>query len=260
MNEDIPLARREDIASRLAQGQSVVAAALAVEFNVSEDAIRRDLRALAAEGRCRRVYGGALPIGSGATPMAARIDEARTRKVALARTAVALIGRGELLFLDSGSTNLALVELLPEDYELTVATNSIDIAAAALRRSDIELVMIGGGVDTAVGGCIDATAVNSVAQLNVDRCFIGVCALSAKSGISAFSIADATFKRALLAASRRSVALAMTDKFSARAAHRVAPITTINHLVVEHDLEDAERAALSKAGVDVVKAERPEAE
>lgn len=82
MNEDLPLARRDEIADRLAQGQSVVAAVLAVEFNVSEDAIRRDLRALAAQGRCRRVYGGALPITPASAPMAARMDEARAQKAA----------------------------------------------------------------------------------------------------------------------------------------------------------------------------------
>ena len=85
MTLESPLARRDVILGRLAHGQSVVAAALAVEFEVSEDAIRRDLRALAAEGRCRRVYGGALPLSKAMTPMTERMEEARDRKQALAR-------------------------------------------------------------------------------------------------------------------------------------------------------------------------------
>jgi DeoR/GlpR family transcriptional regulator of sugar metabolism len=51
MNEIPPTARRERIAQRLEAGQTVAAAALAGEFAVSEDAIRRDLRELGAEGR-----------------------------------------------------------------------------------------------------------------------------------------------------------------------------------------------------------------
>ena len=257
MNDDIPLARRDEIANRLAQGQAVVAAALAAEFNISEDAIRRDLRALATEGRCRRVYGGALPITPASAPMTARMDLARERKSALARSAVPLIQSGELLFLDSGSTTLALVDVLPEESELTVATNSIDIAAAVLRRSDLHLIMIGGSVDPAVGGCVDANAVEAVAELNIDRCFIGSCAISPKSGISAFGLADATFKRAVLAASEHSVVLALTDKFNARAPHRVAALKAIECVIVEHDLARAERSALSKSGPSVVKAEPP---
>src|SRR5450755_3698797 len=134
MTIDPPMERRDIIAGRLAQGQSVTAGSLAEEFSVSPDAIRRDLRALAAEGRCRRVYGGALPISPARTPMAARIGEGRERKEALARTAATMIQPGEFLFLDNGSTNLALTGFLPGDAELTIATNSIEIAAAVLRR------------------------------------------------------------------------------------------------------------------------------
>jgi DeoR/GlpR family transcriptional regulator of sugar metabolism len=257
MNDNVPLARRDEIAHRLAQGQPVVAAALAIEFNISEDAIRRDLRALAAEGLCRRVYGGALPITPASAPMTARMIEAREQKMALARAAVQLIEPGELVFLDSGSTNLALVEVLPEDSELTVATNSVDIAAAVLHRGDLQLIMIGGAVDPTVGGCVDASAVQNVAQMNIDRCFIGSCAISSKGGISAFNLADATFKRAVLTASAHSAVLATTDKFTARASHRVAAIGTIECVVVEHDLPRAERASLTKAGPKVLVAMRP---
>src|SRR6185436_5878872 len=96
---DLPHARRHVIADRLAAGQAVVAADLATEFNLSEDAIRRDLRALAADGLCRRVYGGAVPIAANDRPLAARMKEAPDRKSALARTGAAMVRPGELLFL-----------------------------------------------------------------------------------------------------------------------------------------------------------------
>ena len=60
--------------------------------------------------------------------------------------------------------------------------------------------MLGGTVDLALGGCVDATAVASLSQMNIDRSFIGACSVSPTSGFSAFDIADANFKRALLAA------------------------------------------------------------
>src|SRR6201988_5580707 len=102
MTDEIPIARRELIATRLAAGQAVVAVTLAAEFGVSEDGIRRALRALAAEGRCRRVYGGALPITPASAPMAARMDEARERKAALAPGAVGVFPPGERSFPYSG--------------------------------------------------------------------------------------------------------------------------------------------------------------
>ena len=65
----IPLGRRRQIAERLVRGEAVGATSLALEFGVSEDAIRRDLRALAAEGVCQRVYGGALPLSPTSSPI-----------------------------------------------------------------------------------------------------------------------------------------------------------------------------------------------
>jgi DeoR/GlpR family transcriptional regulator of sugar metabolism len=254
---DIPLERRDIIAERLRQGQPVVAATLAHEFSVSEDAIRRDLRALAAQGLCRRVYGGALPVlpvSPASAPMASRLEDAHERKEALARAAAPLVQPGELVFLDNGSTNLALVRLLPVGRNLTVATNSIPIAAAVLQRPDLRLVMVGGAVDPAIGGCVDATAVASLAVLNIDRCFLGACAVSAADGIGAFDLADATFKRAVHAASRHRVVLATSDKLETRAPYRVAAIDAIEQLVVEHDAAPDQLAALERAGAAILAA------
>ncbi len=257
MTLEPPLARRDVILDRLALGQSVVAAELALEFEVSEDAIRRDLRALAAEGRCRRVYGGALPLSKSSAPMAARMEEARDRKQALAREAASLIKPGEFVFLDSGSTNLALVSCLPEDYDLTIATNSIDIAAAALRRSDLRLIMVGGAVNSSVGGCVDAPAVLSLMQMNIDLGVLGACAVSSSTGVGAYDLSDAAFKRAVVAASRKNLVLVTNEKFGARAPHRVAELKGIDAFVVEHDAPQDALEELAAAGCSRITAERP---
>ena len=257
MDTVIPLARRDVIVARLGQGQAIVAKDLADEFGLSEDAIRRDLRALAAEGLCRRVYGGALPILPSTAPMAARIDEARERKEALAIAAVTTIRRAEFLFLDSGSTNLAVARNLPEDFELTVATNSIDIAGVVALRPDVRLMLVGGHVDPLVGGCVDADAVQFVSRMNIDRCFVGACAVSPDGSISAFHSADASFKRALVGASRENLVLATTEKLSARAPYRVAEVAQIGCYVVEDDAGKPELKKLAKAGATLLKAAQP---
>ena len=248
MNEDPPLARRDVIVARLSSGKAVVAAKLATEFDVSEDAIRRDLRARAAEGRCRRVYGGALPISPATSPMATRVAEDRDEKLRLARAAVTSLQSGELLFLDSGSTNLQLVDVLPEDADLVVATNSVEISAAVLRRQDLQLIVVGGLADPLIGGCVDATAVQAVGQMRIDRTFLGACSVSAEDGGGAFHFADAGFKRAVSAASRHTLVLATADKLARRAPHRVAALSQVDALVIDADVDLSRRTALEAGG------------
>jgi DeoR/GlpR family transcriptional regulator of sugar metabolism len=256
MTLEPPLARRDVILGRLVQGQSVVAVELALEFEVSEDAIRRDLRALAAEGRCRRVYGGALPLSKSTAPMAARMEEARDRKQALARKAASLIKPGEFVFLDSGSTNLALVSCLPEVCDVTIATNSIDIGAAALRRSDLRLIMVGGAVNPSVGGCVDAPAMLSLMQMNIDLGVLGACAVSSSTGVGSYDLSDAAFKRAVVAMSRKNLVLVTNEKFAARAPHRVAELKDIDAFVVEHDAPQDALDELAAAGCSLMAADR----
>ncbi|WP_068085125.1 DeoR/GlpR family DNA-binding transcription regulator [Novosphingobium rosa] len=230
-----PLARRDDIGRRLDEGHAVSAADLAIEFDVSEDAIRRDLRTLAAQGRCRRVYGGALPLSPASTPISTRMREGKDNKRNLAAAALPLIQPGELLFLDNGSTNLALATMLPTDIGISVATNAIAIAAAVLALGDIPVIMIGGPVDPDVGGCVGAAATLAVQQLNIDRTFLGTCALSIDEGLGAFDSDDAIFKRALVDVSRQIVVMATTEKLETRARHRIAPLSRLSALVVEQD-------------------------
>lgn len=255
MNREPPEERRETIAARLAEGCSLSATALAEEFGVSPDAIRRDLRTLAAEGRCRRVYGGALPLSPASTPMRTRSQEAPARKAALAAAAVAQIQQGAFLFLDNGSTNLALAHRLPR-VGLKIATNSVSIAAALADRDDLELYMIGGPVRPGIGGCVDAEAVLALQQMNIDLCFLGACAVSVEEGISAFDAADAAFKRAALRCSRRAMLLTTSEKLATRASHRVAPLGAIDAIIVERDVaEYINLAAMRGLGIDVITAD-----
>lgn len=255
MTDELPLARRDLIAARLAEGQSVASVQLAAEFGVSEDAIRRDLRALAADGLCRRVYGGALPLS--VRPLSARLGEGVEAKRALAARAATLVERGDLIFLDAGSSHVALVDALPEDFGLTVATNSVDVAAAVMGRQDLDLLMIGGAVDAAIGGAVDAVAIEAVTRLAFDLSFIGVCGVSAEEGVGALNHADAIFKRAVMATSRRRVALVTSDKFEARAPYRIGPARCFSLFVVEQDAAEAFVADLVKAGAEVVSAGDP---
>ena len=257
MTKEYPIERREIIVSRLANGQAVIAEALADEFAVSPDAIRRDLRALAAEGRCRRVYGGALPLSPASTSMVVRAAEAHERKAALAAAAVRLIRPGEFLFLDNGSTNLALAALLPS-CKLTVVTNSAAIAAALVDRLDLRLHLLGGAVDAAIGGCVDTDAVLALQRMNIDRSFLGTCAASAGEGISAFDAADAAFKRVALTCSRQVALMVLTEKLGTRAPHRIASLDSIDVLVVEHDAtHHPEFRAISVLGIEVITAAQP---
>lgn len=254
MKFELSLSRREEIATRLADGQNVIAASLAAEFDVSEDAIRRDLRLLASEGRCRRVYGGALPVAGSAQPLSVRLTQDLDEKHKLARRAAQTIQAGEVLFLDTGSTNVALVDYLPVDREITIATNSVDVAFAVTKRAAFPLIVVGGLVDHAIGGSVDTAAISFLDDTIVDRSFVGGCSVSAAYGIRVHHFGEAQFKKALLRNSRVRVMMATSDKFHEHAPYRIGDAQDIDHLVIDGRLAVNEWDTLEQAGYTIIDA------
>jgi DeoR/GlpR family transcriptional regulator of sugar metabolism len=256
-SKSLPLGRQQRIVDRLGRGETVVAARLAAEFGVSEDAIRRDLRTLAAEGVCRRVYGGALPLSKASSSLAVRSGEDVDRKRALARAAVALLREGQTLFLDTGSTNLQLATELPDDRALTVVTNSIPVAAALMGRSGISLVVIGGSVNAAIGGCIGIRAVQELQRFQIDLCFLGACAISVEHGIAGFDITDTDFKRSALELSAATALMVTNAKLETAAPYRIGHIAELEHLILEHDAPAAIVDALQGSGALIHRGDAP---
>ncbi|WP_158819508.1 DeoR/GlpR family DNA-binding transcription regulator [Granulicella sp. S156] len=244
--------RKNEIESRLQRGLSVNATALAKEFLVSEDAVRRDLRALAAEGKCKRVYGGGLPMSPDGIPFEQRLLNDSKEKRALALAALTLVSEASTVFLDSGSTNLALAREMPPYSSLTIATNSIAIASALLDRKNFKVIVLGGEIDRETGASIGLSAIREAERLNFDLCFLGACAVSESLGIGAFYMADAEFKRTLIARSDRTAALVTMDKVETRAPFRVAALAVLDHVVLESGTSEEIVSTFSNAGPEVI--------
>lgn len=257
-SSELPLGRRKQIADRLVRGEAVIATSLATEFRVSEDAIRRDLRALASEGVCKRVYGGALPTSPVSSSIDVRSGEDIERKRALACTALRLIRAGQTLFLDTGSTNLQLAARLPSDLALTVVTNSVPAAAMLMGRPGIAMVLIGGRVNPTVGGCVDARSIAELRRFRIDLCFLGACAMSVEHGVAGFDMADVDFKRGLLDVSASAALMLTNAKIETSAPFHIGPVGDVAHYVLEHDAPLDVLSALRRIGAEVEVADAPE--
>src|SRR6188472_4684339 len=94
-------------------------------FEVSDVTIRADLSALERDGLLVRVHGGAMPstvMSQHESSIEASRDRASAAKRAIGDAGAALITSGESLYIDAGSTALALATALANRHELTDVT------------------------------------------------------------------------------------------------------------------------------------------
>jgi len=107
----VPLAdRHEDILRILELRERVSVAELTDRLGVSEVTVRKDLSLLEEHGHLVRTRGGARLAQDRARlePIERRLEARPDAKDAIGRYAARLVREGETLFLDSGSTCLAL--------------------------------------------------------------------------------------------------------------------------------------------------------
>jgi DeoR/GlpR family transcriptional regulator of sugar metabolism len=244
--------RQSLILNRLKHDGRVIAVAIAQELSISEDTIRRDLREMAAAGLCRRVYGGALPAESDATSLTERLSLKPERKDALARAAVPLLEPGMTVFIDAGSTNLAIARALAPNLKLTIITNSPNVASALIDRQEIDVILLGGKLDHRTGAVIGARAIADAASFRPDICVLGSCGFEAETGISAQDFDEAEFKRSIAQHSHAVVAAITNEKLGAAAPFNVVSMGKNDHIILEHDADAGYVRRLAKSGINVI--------
>ena len=244
--------RQQQILDRLGRDGRVLATALAEAFSTSEDTIRRDLRDLAGRGLCRRVYGGALPVSPASGSAQVRAAEATDRKAALGQALAGLAAPGSLVFVDSGSTNLAAAKAFPNDLRLTVATHDPAIAAAALAKPEVMVLLIGGRVDPRIGAALGGRTLADIEALRPDLALLGVCALDPVAGAAAFDPEDAEIKRALLRNSGRVAAAILNEKLETSAPFAVGRAESLDCVVLEADAPESVARAFADRGIAVL--------
>ena len=239
---------REDrllmIEKQLAEQGRVVSTELAEMLNVPVDMIRRDLRDLATLGVCRRVYGGAVK------PPVTRSKVSGPQLSELGLRAASLISAGQVVFFDAGNMNLAIAHALDLELKATIVTSSPAIAAALMPHGNIELIVIGGRIDRAVGAAIGVMAVQAIREWRFDLCLLGACGI-AEEGITALHVEDAAMKRALIDASLEVAVATIADKVGTRAPFHVAPLERVSRMIVAKGAPAAELERIRAAGVEV---------
>ncbi|MFC8086190.1 DeoR/GlpR family DNA-binding transcription regulator [Streptomyces sp. NPDC057340] len=246
--------RRDHLLGLLAREGKIVAKDIAADLGISEDSVRRDLRDLAAEGLCQRVYGGALPVSPAVVDYAARQSVAPDGKRKVASAAADLVRPGGTLILDGGTTALAVARALPQDLACTVITHSPTIAAALLDHPQAELYLLGGRIFKHSAVACGAVAVEAAQNVSADLCLLGVTGVHPEAGLTTADAEEAAMKRALAARAADTYILASSEKIGTASRFRVLPLDRVSGLITDADPHDTVIEQLKVLGLEVLAA------
>lgn len=254
-NGQLPVERWERIRDVLREARILRVGDLCRRLAISEATLRRDLRVLEQRGELRRVHGGVVSVES-------RLEEpgfedkagrAAREKARIAAAALQHISGGMTVFLDGGSTVLALARALRARADIVVVTNSLR-AAMELAGQGPRTMLIGGELRRLSQTLVGPLTRHVLDVLQMDIAFMGAMGIGADGEITTTDPAEAFTKEWVMRRSARVVLLVDRSKFGKVSFARAGHLRDVDVLITDGRLGPEWTRRIRAAGATLVMA------
>ncbi|GLQ06615.1 DeoR family transcriptional regulator [Sneathiella chinensis] len=224
---------------------------LAEKLGVSDETIRRDIRQLSLSGAAEKIHGGVmLPQSSQEPPFLRRLQEQREEKQRIAKLSAGLVVDGDVLFIDNGSTSCYFARELISHRNLTILTNSTEVARELCSRNNNRVFMAGGEIRADDSSAFGPAAVAFARQFTTQKAFISMGAIHAQKGCLDFDLAEAEFKRAVIPQTENVIVTADHTKFGRAGIVKVCDLAEVDLLITD---QMPDRDLVEQLGPDRIK-------
>lgn len=204
---------------------------LAKLFQVSSETIRNDLDILEKQGKIEKKHGFALLTDKYAhIPLRIKRENHIEDKILIASKAASLVEDHFTIWLDAGSSAYTLLRFLSQKKDLTIATNSIEIATA-LATSKHKLIVIGGMLEPIGQSMVGPFANEQIASLHFDLAFLGSDGFENSNGPTTFAYEEIQIKHTALKQAERSVLLVDRSKIHDCAPYQYADFSELDLII-----------------------------
>lgn len=235
-----PLAPRQlDIVELARKSRRIQVEALAEQFDVTPQTIRKDLNDLCDRGFLQRVHGGAV-LSSGVANFGydARRELAAEQKHGIGIKAASLIPDNCSLLINIGTTTEQVAMALLGKHGIMAITNNINVVNILSRNPEIDVIVAGGIVRRSDGGVVGEAAVDFIRQFKVDFAVIGTSAIDADGSLLDYDYREVKVAQAIIENSRHTILVADSMKYERTAPVRIGHISQMERFVTDSQPPD----------------------
>lgn len=233
---------------------SVSVEALAEQFGVTLQTVRRDVKLLSDAGLLSRFHGGARLPSSTTENIAYRqrklLNDAAKHRIACA--VADAVPDGCSLIINIGTTTEAVARELLRRKDLRVITNNLNVATILAANPDFEVIVAGGSVRSRDNGVVGEATVDFIRQFKVDIGLIGISGIEADGTLRDFDYREVSVARAIVERAREVWLAADHSKFNRPAMAEVARIDQVDVLFTDQAPPPPFDTLLDDAGVRCV--------
>lgn len=217
----LPAERQLKIIELISKNGSVQVDELAKMLDVSLMTIRRDLEKMKQEGKIDRCHGGAIVKRE--VPYTEKRELEPEGKYRIAEQSIKLLKKGNVVYLDAGTTTYEIAKKIVEIPSLTIITNDLQIARLLL-ESNVNLIVCGGVVQKSTGSMIGAIANMMMDNLRVDIAFLGAQSIDDHYNVLTPTMDKAMMKQTICRNAKEKYLVVDSSKFGRQA------LIKINHI------------------------------
>lgn len=245
--------RQRKIMSILNENGSVKVNELSEYFNVSEATIRRDLQEMDNKKFLKKTHGGAVKIyiTNFEPSFIDKKDEKNQEKQSIAKYAANMINDGDTIILDSGTTTLEISKNIVAD-NVTVITNSIDIASELSNKAGIKLILTGGELRNTTRAMVGHICDEMLRNFRVDKAFIGANGVSLTEGVTTPDITEAQTKKAMINSANRAILVVDNSKLEKVCFSVMCSINDISTIITSGDVMQETANEFMKQGIEFI--------
>lgn len=206
--------RLDKIKNHLYEHKTVTLDELCEVFQVSKNTIRRDINELVASGEVKKIYGGVTIEGISPTvSFAERNISNLPLKQKIAKKAATLVSDNEIIFIDSGTTTIHMIEHIKDIENLTILTNSVGVIINCIPYPNINVISLSGNLNRKTLSFTGSSASEVLSQYNISKSFLAATGISTISGATNSSPTETDIKRTAIQKSQQSYLLVDHNKF-----------------------------------------------
>ena len=224
---------------------------LCAVFDVSMNTVRRDVAELAKSGRVQKVYGGvqAMMKPKGLVPYAERSSRPSGVKRAICVKAAQMVRDGDIIFIDSGTTTMHLMDTL-KGKNITVITNNIEIMLQALAYENIRLIVVPGEVHRKTYSITGEESAAFLSTMNINIAFMAATGASV-TGVTNSSPLEYAIKKAAVKQAEKTVLLVTGNKFGVTSLFSYATLDQFQTVITDASVPAEYLEKLQEKGIDV---------
>ena len=250
----LAIERRNAILEKLQVERRVVVSELSALYDVSEETIRRDLDKLENDGYAIKSYGGAV-INENSNldlPYNVRKNTNVLGKQKIAALISEMVHDGDNIMLDASSTAVAIAKAIKNKKDLTVITNSLEIALELIETPGCNVISTGGVATGSSFALVGSVTDKTIRSYYVDKAIISCKGIDMYAGFTESDERHANNKASMFYMAKTKILAIDSSKFDKIAFAKIGDLREISKIVTDKKPEEEWLQKFEELGVECI--------